>query len=118
MGFSYRPVGPLNGTVNKAAVRMLFSDAGPTPAKCRIYKGSATRSSHLRNIQNVAPDQRPGTLRLRQNYGLRSPGNPLPPHRRRAALPIWAPSSGAGLDLQRGLPVRQGRVTTISSKEQ
>jgi hypothetical protein len=109
---------PMSANVHKAAVRMLLFGCCPDPAKCWTCTGSGTGSSHMRNIPDVAPDQRPGTLRLRRNYGLRSPGNPLPPHRRRTALPIRAPGSGAGLDLQRRPPVRQGRVTTISSKEQ
>src|SRR3954469_9510964 len=55
----------------------------------------------MRNIQDGAPIGRPGTLRLRRNYGLRSPGNPLPPHRNRGALPPSGASFGAGPDLQR-----------------
>ena len=49
----------------------------------------ASDRQYMQNIQIVASDSGPCTLRLRRNYGLRGPGNPLPPHRlpRSAAPP-------------------------------
>jgi cytochrome c oxidase subunit 2 len=59
----------------------------------------------------VASDSRPCTLRLRRNYGLRSLGKspPAAPPAEERGPPSGA--SGAGIDLQRRSPVRQGRVT-------
>ena len=52
----------------------------------------ASDRQYMQNIQIVASDKGPCTLRLRRNYGLRSPGIPLPPHRLpRSAAPPGAP---------------------------
>src|SRR6185295_19383987 len=54
--------------------------------------GFGLGSPHMQNIRIVAWDSCLGTLRLRRNYGLRNPGNPLSPHRPpRSAAPIGAP---------------------------
>ena len=71
------------------------------------------------NIQIVASDRGPCTLRVRRNYGLRGPGIPLPPHRPpRSAVPTRGALSGAGSDLQRRPRCGQDASRSISSKEQ
>ena len=60
-----------------------------SPPACRV---PALDRQYMQNIQIVASDRGPCTLRLRRNYGLRSPGIPLPPHRLpRSAAPSGAP---------------------------
>ena len=65
----------------------VFATLSPPAVTFRPWIGNIRE-----NIQIVASDRGPCTLRLRRNYGLRSPGNPLPPHRLpRSAAPPGAP---------------------------
>jgi hypothetical protein len=80
------------------------------PALERRYDG---------NMQIVATNGRPCTLRLRRNYGLRNLGNPLPPHRPpRSAAPAGAPYRQGVLICNDASRCGKDASRLISSKEQ